>query len=208
MTGGPHRARGVLVAAAAALGACGAALGSTIPLSARVLRPSEVPHLIRLAPAKTATNATAALRGLDPEFRPKAALRLFLREHFRGGVEQDLQGTGRWKNVGGYDAAAEFATPTGASAVAAYFHSRSLGFCLRACDVQIKEVAVPGIPGARGSHRYRLTKTRFGQAFDYYYVVFSVGPWAYAVNMLGPPGTITPAEVFSAAAALYHRARG
>ncbi len=198
----------MLLAGAVALVLCAVATAS-IPLSARALRSSELPHLLKPGPLNTATSPKKALKGLDPEFRPKDALRLFVREGFRSGTEQDLNGIGRWKNkVGGYDASAEFASPSGATAVAAYFHARSLGFCLKVCDVQIKNMPVPDIPGALGAHRYRLVKTRFGQAFDYYYVVFTVGPWAYAVNMIGPPGTITPAEAVTAAQALYKRASG
>ncbi len=196
---------GILAVGVVALTVCAVATGSV----ARGLRSAELPHLLKAGPLNRTTSAKQALQGLDPEFRPKTALRLFLREGFRAGIEQDLNGTGFWKNkVGGYDVSAQFANPSAAAAVVAYFHRRSLGFCLKVCDVQIKDLAVPGIPGGLGAHRYRLTKTRFGQAFDYYYVVFAVGPWAYAVNMIGPPGTITANEVIAAAKALYKRASG
>ncbi len=136
------RVAGILAAGVVALTVCAVATGSV----ARGLRSAELPHLLKAGPLNRTTSAKQALKGLDPEFRPKTALRLFLREGFQAGIEQDLNGTGFWKNkVGGYDVSAQFANPSAAAAVAAYFHQRSLGFCLKVCDVQIKDLAVPGI---------------------------------------------------------------
>jgi hypothetical protein len=183
----------------------------TIPLAKQVLAPSELPSVVRTAGVRPGRSPQILVRGLDPLFEPKILARRFAAAGFRGATVEGFRGRGKLANTtGGYSAVVKLASAPGAAAQVTFLHARSLSRCpqVNICDVFWKPFAVPGIPRAQGSVRYRKVKTANGPAFRQFYVFFSVGPNAYGEFVGGPYGTVSKAQFVRGTTSLYKRLRG
>jgi hypothetical protein len=132
------------------------------------------------------------VRGLDPQFEPSVLARRF---------------AAAVKTTDGTSAVVILGSAKGAAAQVKFMHARSLAPCpeVNICDVFWKPLAVPGIPDAQGSVRYRKVKTANGLAFRIYYIFFSIGPNAYGEFVGGPYGTVSEKQFVRGTAALYNR---
>ena len=183
----------------------------TIPLAKQVLSPSELPRVVRSAGVRSSRSPAILVRGLDPLFQPKILARRFAAAGFRTATVEGVQGRGKLADTtGGASAVIKLGSVAGAAAQVTFMHARSLSRCpeVNICDVFWKSFTVRGVPGAKGSVRYRKVKTANGPAFRQYYIFFSVGPDAYGEFVGGPYGTVSEAEFIRGTTSLYDRLRG
>jgi hypothetical protein len=210
-----------MVAAALAVAGCGGGkkhvastapvAAPTIPLAKQVLSPSELPRVVRSAGVRSSRSPEILVRGLDPLFEPKILARRFTAAGFRTAAVEGIRGRGKLANTtGGASAVVRLGSAAGAASQVTFMHERSLSRCpqVNICDVFWKPFAVSGIPGAKGSVRYRKVKTTSGPAFREYYIFFSVGPNAYGEFVGGPYGTVSKPDFIRGTTSLYNRLRG
>ncbi len=184
------------------------AVAPSISLAKQVLDGSELPRNVRATGERRTSSAKLLVRGLDPLFQPKTLSRRLTAAGFRRAVVENLQGRGKLaQSTGGFSAAVRLGSASAAARQVDFLHERSLSHCpdIKVCDVFWKPFAVPGIPGAEGSVRYRKVKTANGPPFDVYYIFFSAGPYAYGETVGGPPRAVKEAQLVHATTALYHR---
>jgi hypothetical protein len=211
----------VIVITALATGGCGSSKKSTssashvsaptIALAKQVLAPSELPSVVQSAGVRSSRSPEILVRGLDPLFQPSVLARRFAAAGFKNATVEGIQGRGKLaKTAGGSSAVVRLGSADGAASQVKFMHTRSLSPCpeVNICDVFWKPFAVPGIPGAQGSVRYRKVKTANGPAFREYYIFFSVGPNAYGELVGGPYGTVSKAQFVRGTTELYNRLRG
>jgi hypothetical protein len=102
----------------------------------------------------------------------------------------------------------QFGSDDGALDALDYVRKESLKQpCFAVCSVEVREFAVPGIPGARG---VQLTPLRqpppdAPPPFEAYGVGFTIGPRLYLTNSDGPPGLVKKSRVLGTTKALYER---
>jgi hypothetical protein len=102
----------------------------------------------------------------------------------------------------------------GAAKALDWLHEDSLKPCPKTCAVKISEFEVDGVPDAQGVRRIASAEDveALGQEgdvpFDSYQVLFSDGPFVYTVDVHGPPGSVTEAQVEEIATALHSRIEG
>jgi hypothetical protein len=210
-----------IVATALAAGGCGSSKKTNsltahvsapaIPLVKQVLSPTELPSVVQSAGVRSSRSPEILVQGLDPQFEPSVLARRFAAAGFRSAAVEGMQGRGKLvKTTGGTSAVVSLGSATGAAAQVKFMHARSLSPCpeVNICDVFWKPLAVPGIPGAQGSVRYRKVKTANGPAFRIYYIFFSIGPNAYGEFVGGPYGTVSEKQFLRGTTALYDRLRG
>jgi hypothetical protein len=210
-----------IVTTALAAGGCGTSKKSTsstshvsaptIPPAKQVLAPSELPSVVESAGVRSSRSPEILVRGLDPLFEPSVLARRFAAAGFKTATVEGIQGRGKLaKTTGGFSAMVGLGSSAGAAAQVKFMHSRTLAPCpeVNICDVFWKPFAVPGIPDAQGSVRYRKAKTTNGPAFRQYYIFFSVGPNAYGEFVGGPYGTVKEKQFVRGTTALYDRLRG
>jgi hypothetical protein len=104
-----------------------------------------------------------------------------------------------------------FESAEGAEEVRDYMHAEDLKQpCRGPCSVAPREMAVDGIPGAKGVHQKPLDNPPPGansDPFETYYVEFTIGPVLYAVSQAGPPGDVKPGATADLARRYYARVR-
>jgi hypothetical protein len=182
-----------------------------IPLVRQVLSPTELPSVVQSAGVRSSRSPEILVRGLDPQFEPSVLARRFAAAGFRSAAVEGMQGRGKLvKTTGGTSAVVSLGSATGAAAQVKFMHARSLSPCpeVNICDVFWNPLAVPGIPGAQGSVRYRKVKTANGPAFRINYIFFSIGPNAHGEFVGGPYGTVSEEQFLRGTTALYDRLRG
>jgi hypothetical protein len=102
----------------------------------------------------------------------------------------------------------------GAAKALEWAHEDSLKPCPKTCAQRISEFEVEGIPDAHGVRRSASAEDieAIGQEgdvpFDSYQVLFGDGPFVYTVDVHGPPGSVTEAQVEEIATALHSRVEG
>jgi len=182
-----------------------------IPLGKQVLARTELPQVVRSAGVRPSRSEQILVRGLDPLFQPKVLARRLRAAGFRSAEVEGIAGRGKLaKTTGGFSAVVRLGSAAGAADEVKFLHARTLSRCpeVNICDVFWKPFAVPGIPGAEGSIRWRKAKTKNGPAFRQYFIFFSVGPNGYGETVGGPYGTVSQAQFVRGVTALYNRLAG
>jgi hypothetical protein len=104
-----------------------------------------------------------------------------------------------------------FESAEGAEKMRDYLHAEDLKQpCPGPCVVAPREMAVDGIPGARGVHQKPLDNPPpgfHGEPFENYSVEFTVGPMLYAVYQGGKPGDVKAGATAELARKYYARVR-
>jgi hypothetical protein len=85
-------------------------------------------------------------------------------------------------------------------------HLMSFAPCPTNCGIKRRRLAVPGIPGARGT--VVSGRQSNGRPFRDYLVFFADGPYLYTLTLGGDRGRITQGQVLAAARSWYGRVRG
>lgn len=113
-----------------------------------------------------------------------------------------------------FSAIIELESEQGASSVLDWLETDSMKPCPESCAVQVSSFGVDGIADARGVRRSATAEDikSFGtpdqQPFDGYWVGFTEGAFVYAVELRGPPGSVSEGEVQKIAAAYHDRLTG
>ncbi len=113
-----------------------------------------------------------------------------------------------------FSAAIQLESEDGAQSALDWLHEDALKPCPRSCAVRISEFDVEGISGARGVRRSQSAEDieALGQPddmpFESYTVLFSDGPFAYSVDVSGPPGSVSEQQAQEVATALHSRVEG
>lgn len=104
----------------------------------------------------------------------------------------------------------QVASEKGAADMADVLHDDGLEPCPGTCAVDFSEFEVDGIPDARGVARIttaeRLEETgEQGDPFAVYKITFADGPFAYELDMFGPPDEVSQQQLEEIAKNLYER---
>ena len=102
----------------------------------------------------------------------------------------------------------EFGSDEGAGDVLDFVHEQDLKQpCFAVCSVDPSEMAVDGIPGAKGAKLLpqKNPPPNGPPPFEAYAVEFTIGPRLYLVNAGGGPGQVKPDSIVKAAQRLYAR---
>jgi hypothetical protein len=169
-----------------------------------------MPQMVRPDGVRPSRSALILVRGLDPLFQPKVLARRLGTAGFRSAAVEGIAGRGNLAmSTGGFSAVVRLGSAAGAADQVKFLHARSLSRCpeVNICDVFWKPFAVPGIPGAEGTVRWRKANTRNGPAFQQYYVFFSIGPNDYGEMIGAPYGTLGQQQFVRGVTALYNRLR-
>ncbi|MDX6646817.1 MAG: hypothetical protein QOK40_2544 [Miltoncostaeaceae bacterium] len=96
-------------------------------------------------------------------------------------------------------------TPAQARDLLGWVHADELLPCRVSCEVAIRPMPVPAIPGAVGSSRIDTRGGGTAPPFDRYLVDFTIGRRLVLVERAGGPGVPTAREALTAATAAYRR---
>jgi hypothetical protein len=107
----------------------------------------------------------------------------------------------------------QFSSEEEAADMAGLLHDDGLEPCPGSCAADISEFEVNDIPDARGVARVttaeRLEETgEQGDPFAAYKITFADGPFAYEVDMFGPPDEVSQEQLEEIAKNLYGRVEG
>jgi hypothetical protein len=107
----------------------------------------------------------------------------------------------------------QMASEEGAADMADVLHDDGLEPCPGTCAVDFSEFEVDDIPDARGVARIttaeRLEETgEQGDPFAVYKITFADGPFAYEVDLFGPPDEVSQQQLEEIAKNLYERVEG
>jgi hypothetical protein len=108
----------------------------------------------------------------------------------------------------------ELESEDGATSALDWLETDSKKPCPRSCAVQMSTFDVDDIPDARGVHRIATAEdiervgTKDQHPFDSYWVGFTNGAFAYAVDLHGPPGSVSEEQALDIASAYYDRLTG
>ena len=107
----------------------------------------------------------------------------------------------------------QFASEEGAADVADLLHEDALEPCPGNCAVDISEFEVDDIPDAQGVQRITTAEDleatgEEGVPFAVYKISFADGPFAYEVDMFGPPDKVSQEQAEEFAKNLYERVAG
>ena len=107
----------------------------------------------------------------------------------------------------------QFASEEGAADMADLLHDDGLEPCPGSCAADISEFEVDDIPDARGVARITTAEDleatgAEGDPFAAYKISFADGPFAYEVDMHGPPDKVSQQQVEEIAKNLYGRVEG
>lgn len=101
-----------------------------------------------------------------------------------------------------------------ATTALAWLEADSMKPCPGSCATRVSSFDVDGIPDARGVHRIATAEdieaagTASEVPSDSYWVGFAVGPIVYAIDVNGPPGSVSEEQAQSIATAYYERLTG
>ena len=110
-----------------------------------------------------------------------------------------------------FSAIVELESEAGAKSALDWLETDSMKPCPESCAVQISTFDVDDIADARGVRRTATAEDieSFGNAneipFDSYWVGFTQGAFVYAVELHGPPGSVSEEEVQKIATAYFDR---
>jgi hypothetical protein len=107
----------------------------------------------------------------------------------------------------------QFASEEEAAEMAGMLHDDGLEPCPGKCAVDISEFEVDDIPDAQGVARITtaedLERTgELGDPFAAYKITFADGPFAYEVDVFGPPDKVSQEQLEEIAKNLYERVEG
>jgi hypothetical protein len=109
----------------------------------------------------------------------------------------------------------QFASEEEAADMAGLLHDDGLEPCpgVDICAESISEFEVDGIPDAQGVQRLTTAEDleatgEQGDPYSIYKITFSDGPFAYEVDMFGPPDEVSQEQVEEIAKNLYERVEG
>jgi hypothetical protein len=108
----------------------------------------------------------------------------------------------------------QFGAKQGAQTALDFFHRDALRPCPENCATSVEEFDVDDIPNAEGVHRsasqedIEATGDAEAHPFDEYEIEFADGPFAYRIQLNGPPGKVSEDEAEDIAHALYERVAG
>ncbi len=107
----------------------------------------------------------------------------------------------------------QFASEEGAADMADVLHDDGLEPCPGECTVDISEFEVDDIPDAQGVARITTAEDleatgEQGPPFAAYKITFADGPFAYEVDMFGPPDKVSQQQAEEIAKNLYGRVEG
>jgi hypothetical protein len=107
----------------------------------------------------------------------------------------------------------QFASEEGAADMADLLHEDGLEPCPGICAVDISEFEVNDIPDAQGVQRITTAEDleatgEEGVPFAAYKIIFADGPFAYEVDMFGPPDKVSQEQAEEIAKNLYERIEG
>jgi hypothetical protein len=107
----------------------------------------------------------------------------------------------------------QFKTDDGAQKALEIVHRDSLRPCPKKCSTQIREFDVDGIPDASGVRRFATAEDikatgDKGPPYDSYSIEFTDGPFAYDIELFGPPGQVSEDEADEIVKRLYDRVAG
>ena len=106
-----------------------------------------------------------------------------------------------------------FESDDGAQEGADLLRESALQPCPGTCAVRISEFEVAGVPDAKGVRRLtsaeRLEETgEPGKPNDFYSIFFADGSFAYELDVFGPPGAFSEAQIEEIAGQVYDRVEG
>jgi hypothetical protein len=105
----------------------------------------------------------------------------------------------------------QFDAEQGAQTALDFFHRDALRPCPETCATSVEEFDVDDIPDAKGVRRsasqedIEATGDTEAHPFDEYEIAFADGPFAYRIQLNGPPGEVSEDEAEEIAHALYER---
>jgi hypothetical protein len=107
----------------------------------------------------------------------------------------------------------QFGSEEEAADMATLLHDDSLEPCPGTCAVDVTDFEVDGIPDAQGVARITSAEDleatgEQGFPFSAYKITFADGPFAYEVDMFGPPGKVSQEQLEEIAKNLYERVEG
>ena len=108
----------------------------------------------------------------------------------------------------------QFKTADGAQRALEIIHRDSLRPCPKSCATQVSEFDVGAIPDAIGVRRFataadiKAAGTEEDHPYDSYSIEFADGPFAYNIELSGPPGQVSEDEADEIAKRLYDRVAG
>ncbi len=108
----------------------------------------------------------------------------------------------------------ELGSEQGAQDALAWIVADAMKPCPHTCAVEISELDVEDIPGARGVRRTASAEdiAALGNEddipFESYQVTFTDEFFVYNVDLHGPPGTVSESQAIEIATALHHRVSG
>jgi hypothetical protein len=107
----------------------------------------------------------------------------------------------------------QFASEDRAAEMADLLHNDALEPCPGTCAVDISEFEVADIPDAQGVQRITTAEDleatgEQGPPFAAYKITFADGPFAYEVDMFGPPDKVSQEQAEEIAKSLYARIEG
>jgi len=107
----------------------------------------------------------------------------------------------------------QFGSEEEAADMADLLHDDGLEPCPGSCAADISEFEVDDIPDARGAARITTAEEleatgAEGDPFAVYKISFADGPFAYEVDMHGPPGKVSQEQLEEIAKSLYERVEG
>jgi hypothetical protein len=107
----------------------------------------------------------------------------------------------------------QLASEEGAADVADLLHEDGLEPCPGSCAADISEFDVDDIPDAQGVQRITTAEDleetgEQGPPFAVYKITFADGPFAYEVDMFGPPDKVSQEQAEEIAKNLYERVEG
>lgn len=187
-----------------------AAAGVPLPLWQRVLLggeykgfdPQPIPPLQLTLP-----RFAKETRGAFVRITPPILTREMRLDGFRAAVIEEL--SGRQKRSSAVSAVLRFGSAAGAVRALRFFYDDSLRPCPNTCTVSAFIFQVPGIPGAKGSRRVRFKAegTKRQEAYEGDSILFTSGPFAYAVLSNSDPNGVDRGEMIAAARRLYARVK-
>ena len=157
-----------------------------------------------------------ALHELAVDADPETTTDLFREAGFRGAIlDARFFGDTHSRDAPHvFSAAIQLESEDGAQSALDWLQEDALKPCPRTCAVRISEFDVEGISGARGVRRSQSAEDieALGQPddvpFESYTVLFSDGPFAYSVDVSGPPGSVSEQQAHEISTALHSRVEG
>jgi hypothetical protein len=142
---------------------------------------------------------------------PSRAVDVYEDSGFEAGASQELAKGSPFEGPHVTVQALEFGSEEDAGDVRDFLHEQNLKQpCFGVCAVDPRELAVDGIPGAKGAQQLPLRNPppNAPPPFESYAVQFTVGPRLFRVTLDGEPKQVEKQLVLDAARRLYARKKG